>query len=258
MLDMVKKKRDIDKESGLDVALVMTVSLFLIILTFFILLNSISVIDERKKIFAVGSLLGAFGSFKGGLSPLKTGESILPLSPPMAEKKLDIEDLLAVVDKKMMGQIKIESYKGKEMITINEKALFDKNTYKLKPSSCPLLNKLSSLIKKGDYPVEIVGHTDKRPAEEKGYKSNWELSTIMAIQAFKYFVEKGKVPPERLTAYGCGSHKPIASNDTTQSRARNRRVDIILHFKAPAYIKRIYQKRSAGWFTYRKFDFKIF
>jgi len=255
---MIKRKRNIDDEPGVNVGSIMTVSLFLILLTFFILLNSVAVIDERKLILAMGSLTGAFGSFKGGLSPLKTGESILPLSPPMVEKRVDIEDLLAVMDKKMVGQIKIESYNDKEIITINEKALFEKNKYKLKSSSCPLLNKLSNLIKKGDYPVEIVGYTDNIPAEEKGYKSNWELSTLMAIQALKYFVEKGKVLPERLTAYGCGSYRQIVSNDTKQLRAQNRRIDIILHFKAPAYIKRIYQKRSAGLFTYRKFDFKVF
>jgi len=181
----------------------------------------------------------------------------LPLSPPMAEKKLDIEDLLAVMDKKMVGQIKVESHKDREIITINKKVLFDKDKSKLKSSSYPLLNKLCSLIRKGDYPVEIVGHTDNRPAEEKGYKSNWEISTLMAIRVLRYFVEKAKVSPERLTAYGCGSNRQIVSNDTRQLRAQNRRIDIVLHFKIPAYVKRIYKKRPAGWFTYKKFDFKV-
>jgi chemotaxis protein MotB len=255
---MVKKKTDTDDAPRVNVGLVMTICLFLILLTFFILLNSIAVIDERKKIMAIGSLLGAFGSFHGGVSPLKTGESIMPLSAPMIEAKLDVEELLAVMDKRTVGQIKIESSMDREIITINEKVLFDKNKSKLKSSSYPLLDKLSELIKKGDYPVEIVGHTDNRPAKEKGYKSNWELSTLMAIQALRYFVEKGKVPDERLTAYGSGSYEPIASNDTRQSRAQNRRVDIILNFRMPAYVKRIYRKRQPGFFTYKRFDFKVF
>ena len=254
---MAKRKRHIDDKPGANVGLTMTISLFLILLTFFILLNSIAVIDEIKARAAIGSLVGAFGSFKGGLSGLKTGGSILPLSPPMLEKKLDIEDLLAALDKKLVGQIKIESHRDREIITINEKALFEKNKYRLKSSSYPILNRLSNFIKEGDYPVEIVGHTDNRPAEEKGYKSNWELSTLMAIRVLRYFAEKRKVIPERLTAYGCGSYKQIVSNDTRQLRAQNRRVDIILHFKAPGYMKRIYKKRPAGWFTYKKFDFRV-
>jgi chemotaxis protein MotB len=255
---MVKKRTNTDDAPGTSVGMIMTVCLFLILLTFFILLNSISVIDEKRKIIAIGSLLGAFGSFRGGLSPLKTGESIMPASTPMIEAKLDIEELLAVMDKRTAGQIKIESSMDREIITIDEKVLFDKNKSKLKSSSYPLLDKLSELIKKGDYPVEIVGHTDNRPAEEKGYKSNWELSTLMAIQALRYFVEKGKVPDERLTVYGSGSYKPIASNDTRQSRAQNRRLDIILNFRMPAYVKRIYRKRQPGFFTYKRFDFKVF
>ena len=255
---MVKKKTDTDDVPRVNVGLVMTISLFLILLTFFILLNSIAVIDERKTIVAMGSLLGAFGSFHGGLSPLKTGESIVPVSAPMIEAKLGVEELLAVMDKRTVGQIKIESSMDREIITIDEKVLFDKNKSKLKSSSYPLLDKLSELIKKGDYPVEIAGHTDNRPAKEKGYKSNWELSTLMATKALRYFVKKGKVPAERLTAYGFGSYKPIASNDTRQSRAQNRRVDIILNFRMPAYVKRIYRKKAPGVFTYKRFDFKVF
>ncbi len=255
---MIKKKRDTDDVSGVNSRSILTICLFLILLTFFIMLNSIAVIEERKTRPAIGSLLGAFGTFFGGLSPLSTGESIMLPSAPMIEERLDVEEFLSLMNKKMADQIKIESCKDREIITINEKALFDMNKSKLKSSSYPLLNELCNLIRNGDYPVEIVGHTDKRPADQKGYKSNWEISTLMAIQVLRYFVEKGKVLPERLTAYGCGSHKPIASNDTRQSRAQNIRVEIILHFKAPAYIKRIYRKKPAGIFTYKRFTFRVF
>ena len=255
---MVKKRTDIDDAPKINVGLVMTISLFLILLTFFILLNSIAVLDEKRTVVAIGSLLGAFGSFPGGLSPLKTGESIMPLSAPMIEKKLDIEALLELLDKRMAGEIKVESFRDSGIITISEKALFEKDRYRLKSSSYPLLDELSSLIREGDYPVEIVGHTDNRPGEEKGYRSNWELSTLMAIQVLKYFVEKGEVIPERLTAYGYGSYRPIAPNDTRQSRAKNRRLDIILNFRMPEYIRRIYRKRQPGIFTYKRFDFRVF
>ena len=238
--------------------MIMTVSLFLILLTFFILLNSISVIDEIKMRAAIGSLVGAFGSFSGGLSALKAGSSIIPPSAPMIDEEIKIGELLSIMDKQMVGLINITKLKDKEIITVNEKVLFTKDKYLLKSSSFPLLNKLSNLIKKGDYPLEIVGYTDNRPAEEKGYTSNWELSNLMAIQVLRYFVEKRKIASQRLTAYGCGSNRQIVSNDTRQLRAQNRRIEIILHFKMPAYVKRIYRKRPAGWFTYKKFDFKIF
>jgi hypothetical protein len=84
------------------------------------------------------------------------------------------------------------------------------------------------------------------------------MSAIMALKVVKYFVSQCGVTPDRLTAYGCGSNRPITSNESIESRAANRRVEIDLKYKAPAYIKRIFIKNPAGFFTYKKFDFKIF
>ena len=255
---MAGKKRDRDDRPKINVGLVMTVSLFLILLTFFILLNSIAVVDERKKLLGIGSLMGAFGSLPGGLSPPKTGESIMTPFAPMTQQSLDIIELLSLVEKTMVGQVKIESAEGREVITINESVLFGKDKSRLKSSSFPLLNKLCHIMKKGDYPVEIIGYTDRTPAEDKGFKSNWESSSLMAVQVLKYFVARGKIAPDRLSAYGRGSNSPIASNETRESRAQNRRVDIILRFRVPLYVKRILKKKPAGIFTYKNFDFRIF
>lgn len=255
---MAKRRRTIEDVPGANVGLLMNVCLFLILLTFFVLLNSIAVLDEIKTKLAIGSLVGAFGSFKGGLSPLSTGQSLFAPTAPMIEEEVKLEDLLTCMDEKIVGSVKTESLEDREVITINEKVIFDRDRSKLKSSSYPLLDKLCVFIKEKDYPVEIVGHTDNTLAEEKGYKSNWELSTLMAIQVVRYFVEKGKLLPQRLTPRGCSSYKPIASDDTRQSRAQNRRVEIILHFKAPPYTKRIYRRKPAGTFTYKKFDFRLF
>jgi hypothetical protein len=80
----------------------------------------------------------------------------------------------------------------------------------------------------------------------------------MALKVLKYFVSDCGVLPGRLTAYGNGSNHPIVSNDTRKSRARNKRVEICLKYNPPAYIKRIFEKKPHGFFTYKKFDFKIF
>lgn len=255
---MSKKKRKNGDEPMPNIGALMTVSLFLILLTFFILLNSIAVLDERKIRQSMGSVLGAFGSFTGGFSASKTGDLAVPPSAPMIERGLNLASLLVEINKEIMGNIIFQSTGDKEIITINEKVLFDEDTLKLKTSSYPVLNRLYDFIKKGDYPVGIAGHTDNRPAEEKGYKSNWGRSALMALQVFKYFESVGEIHPDRLDAYGCGSERSIVSNDTRLSRAQNRRIDIILDFSTPVYIKRICRKKPPGIFTYRKFDFRIF
>ncbi|MBW1803922.1 MAG: OmpA family protein [Deltaproteobacteria bacterium] len=255
---MAKRKRNVDEGTGSNVSLTMTVSLFLILLTFFILLNSIAVVDESKKLLALGSLLGAFSGLHRGLSPLTTGESILVAAAPMTTERLDLKRLLSFMDKRVVGQITLGSGEKGVIISINESVLFGRDISRLKKSSHPLLNELSELMRKGDYPIEISGHTDNTPPEEKGYASNWEITSLTALRVLRYFIEKGGVMSERISAYGCGSNQPVATNDTRQSRVQNRRVEIALHFKAPEYLRRIYRKEPSGIFTYKKFDFRIF
>ena len=241
--------------------MVMTVSLFLILLTFFILLNSIAVIDDNRTRLAIGSLIGAFGGLPGGLSPMESGKSALPPTAPIIEEELTLEQLMSYVKrdlKELEGDIKLETIGGQKRIIINEEGLFMENGFEIKPSAQPLLDKLSQVINKGSFPVEIAGYTDNAIHPEKGYKSDWEISTIMALKVLKYFVSQCGILPNRLTAYGCGSNHPVTSNESIQSRAQNRRVEIDLKYNAPAYIKRIFKKNPAGFFTYKKFDFKIF
>lgn len=254
---MAKRNRGVDGDFVSNVGLVMMLSLFLILLTFFILLNSIATRDERRTRIAIGSLMGAFGIFKGGTSPLGTGDNTMRPFTPKLMDDLDMNALLSLMDRKMIGELKIESKEGKGIITIHENTLFDETTLRIKPSAKPLLDQLCGFINKGAYPLEIVGHTDNRPAEEKGYKSNWALSTLMAIQVLRYMVEKGRVLPGRVAAYGKGDQNPMTSNDTRKSRAQNRRIDILLDYKAQPHIKRIFKDKKSAFITYKKFDFRI-
>lgn len=256
-----RKKRKEDDDSRTYVGLVMTVSLFLILLTFLILLKSIAVIDEQRARMAIGSLIGAFGGLPGGLSPMKSGKSTLPPSAPIIERKLTSEQLMSYVQKEIKGfsaDIKIKTDEEEEKIIINENALYNEKEHKLRPSIRPFLDKISRIIKQGDFPVEISGYTDNVVNEKNEYRSNWELSTVMALSVLKYFVSDSGVPPGRLTAYGNGSNHPIVSNETKKSREQNRRVEICLKYNSPVYIKRIFEKKMFGFFTYKKFDFKVF
>lgn len=258
---MGKRKKRNDDDSGANIGMVMTVSLFLILLTFFILLNSIAVIDDNRTRLAIGSLIGAFGGLPGGLSPMESGKSALPPTAPIIEEELTLEQIMSYVKrdlKELEGDIKLETIGGQKRIIINEEGLFMRNGFNIKPSAQTLLDKLGQIISKGSFPVEIAGYTDNAIHPEKGYKSDWEISAIMALKVLKYFVSQCGVLPNRITAYGSGSNHPVTSNESIQSRAQNRRVEIDLKYNAPAYIKRIFKKNPAGFFTYKKFDFKIF
>ena len=255
---MAMKDRGEEGGSGPNVGLIMTLSLFLILLTFFILLNSIATVDERRIRIAIGSLIGAFGILKGGESPLGTGDDTMSPFAPKLITKSNIDDLFSQVNMKMLGELKFESKKGQGIITIPEETLFEEMTLRIKPSAKPLLDQICGLINKGTYPLEIVGHTDNRPAEDKGYRSNWELSILMATRVLRYMVEQGQVLPGRVAAYGRGDQNPIVTNATRKTRARNRRINIILDYKAQPHVRRIFKDKKSAFITYKKFDFRIF
>jgi chemotaxis protein MotB len=255
---MNSAKRRSGESTGPNVGLVMTVALFLILLTFFVLLCSIAVIDEEKTRVALGSLVGSFGSLPKGVSPLDTGESVMSLSAPIAEDLSGIERIISGIDEETLRKLTVETKEEKQVITVNENHLFDPDSHTLKASSISILSELGRYIRKGDYPVEIIGHTDNTLPHVKGYRSNWELSGLAALAILKYFTEETGVPPARLTAYGAGAEKPFLPNTTREARQKNKRVEIVLHDAAAKSIKRHFQEEPSGLIIYRQFDFRAF
>jgi len=79
--------------------------------------------------------------------------------------------------------------------------------------------------------VEVQGHTDNRPIRgklAKQYPTNWELSTARATAVVRLMEEQGGIGSRRLLGAGLSMHRPIASNDTEEGRARNRRIEIVV------------------------------
>ncbi len=239
------------KNSGHDMArevvMSITISLFIIIMTFFILLNSMSIVDQNKKRAAIESLANSFG---------RSSDNSFSSSLPEAGQKKNTERLMAGINKNINEDVDMKTGTNREVLTIGEKALFYPNRHELKPESFALLKKVGDFINQGNHPVLIVGHTDNRDAQEKKYSSNWELSSLMAVQIQKYFIKECKIKPDRITAYGDGSQQPAASNDTPESRQKNRRIEIILIGDLP--IKRVYSESPSGNFTYKRFSFNVY
>jgi chemotaxis protein MotB len=257
---MKPRQSQSDNTPGQSGIRVLIVSLFIILLAFFIVLNSIGVIDERRKIEAIGSLIGSFGILPGGLSPMKgegEGRSISPSQAPIMRQEEDLGKGLGI-SKKESGLISLWTSPEGKVISLHDKVLFDEGSYKIRPASYGFLRKLCEMINQDKYPVKITGHTDNREPDEKSFHSNWEISSLRALEVLKFFVVIGKVPPMRLTAYGCGEYKPIASNETRQTRAQNRRVDIILDHRAEARFKQICRDGSSRFFVFKRFLFRMF
>jgi len=76
--------------------------------------------------------------------------------------------------------------------------------------------------------IRVEGHTDDVPIATPRFASNWELSTARATRVVEFLIEQGNIDPSRLSAAGYAEHRPRRPNVDAPSRARNRRVDIVV------------------------------
>lgn len=126
---------------------------------------------------------------------------------------------------------------GLTRITLESGSLFPSGSQRFTPAGESLLADLAKRLKKRD-PAHIIveGHTDDQPLKpylREKYPSNWELSAARATGVVRWLSEHG-IDPSTLEARAYGSQRPVASNDSAQGRAKNRRIEILVKDKAHA------------------------
>lgn len=111
--------------------------------------------------------------------------------------------------------------------------LFDSGRAEIKEEAIPVLSKIGDiLVEFLDFTIEIEGHTDNVPMSSQGtyINNNW-LSSARALNAAEYLINNKQLDPAKLKYSGRGEYDPIASNDTYEGRAKNRRIEIKIYNK---------------------------
>lgn len=145
-------------------------------------------------------------------------------SPPVPEPIVELDPAF----ESLGDDVQISIQKGKINLLIQDRILFAAGTANLTNEGLPVLDRIANLIKDKPYEVSIEGHTDNTPIRSIRYPSNWELSTARAAAVLRHLIERD-VPAERMRAIGYADTRPIAPNDSPASRAKNRRVELVLH-----------------------------
>ncbi|MFH0925373.1 MAG: Rnase Y domain-containing protein [bacterium] len=129
------------------------------------------------------------------------------------------------------GQVTITELKGKLTVNLLDAILFDSGEAEIKPEGLTVLTKVIDVLKGvSDKAIRVEGHTDNvkiSGALIKKYPTNWELSSARSINVVKYLQNQG-LDPNVLSVAAFSEYKPVASNDTREERAKNRRIEIIL------------------------------
>lgn len=157
----------------------------------------------------------------------------------------ELENVIAAKDAKM-NQLKdaiskaltnfegkgltVEQRDGKVYVSMENKLLFSSGSWAVGTEGRKAVNQLGNVLADNpDIAVLIEGHTDNVPYKGSGQLSgNWDLSTKRATAIVNILRENPSIDPENLTAAGRGEYAPIASNSSSEGKAKNRRIEVIL------------------------------
>jgi chemotaxis protein MotB len=121
---------------------------------------------------------------------------------------------------------------GTITVTLENKILFSPGKAALKQATSRELDHIESVLrsKYSGKQIGVVGHTDSDPIKKSPWKDNWELSAERALSVVRYLIKRG-IHEDKIRAVGCGAARPVASNATAKGKAKNRRVEIVVHMR---------------------------
>ncbi|HPC46475.1 MAG TPA: OmpA family protein [Deltaproteobacteria bacterium] len=257
------RRRIVCDEGPRNTSVMLYCSLFLIMLTFFVVLASMSIMDERRQKLAIGSILGSFGVLPSGRSPFffKDVRNLLPGGEPLDERPVTLKVLEETLsDTGLRRDVTVSRSKMGVTITVGSGVLFDGNGDTPSKDGLRVLDAVARILTRVDNPVIVTGHTDSIPVETPPFRSNWGLSGARALAVLRHLERRG-VDARRITAYGMGFTRPLATNATVQGRRLNNRVEILVAGDLPGDLAvqgvREGDDRKAGSILYKGFTIEL-
>ncbi|MEG5265791.1 flagellar motor protein MotD [Pseudomonas sp. JDS28PS106] len=218
-----------------------------LLFAFFVVMYSISSINEGKYKILSQALVGVFNDAERSMKPIPIGEqrplSVKPAEPlikdseqteaGIAQSASDALQSIADDVRDAFGDL-IKSdqmtVRGNELwieIELNSSLLFTSGDAMPSDQAFNIIEKVAGIVKRFDNPIHVEGFTDDQPISTAQYPTNWELSSARSASIVRMLAMDG-VNPARLASVGYGEFQPIASNATAAGRAKNRRVVLVI------------------------------
>jgi len=200
-------------------------------LAFFILLTSLAVIVEDKRMAALGSLAGTFSPLPKGANLSKGQGPAMPAREVVdgsTAPKRTAKELTEIAKELGMGDAihVLPLDQDKVRVRFPESIAFLPGEVDVTPDMMPLMDRLGDLFQRPEViEIQVEGHTDDTPVQGSIYPSNWELSAARAMSVFHALSERG-VPNGLMIAVGMGGMHPVKEHPEL-----DRRVEITLKFR---------------------------
>jgi chemotaxis protein MotB len=229
-----------------------------LLFAFFVVMYSISSVNEGKYKVLSESLEGVFNAPAKTIEPIQVGDisprsqspdsreifiqpfiedSPLPSSSPKDEKRDEAENQKLVniagefedsfEDLIFEEKVSVQKKDDWIEISLDDTVVFQSGGVEPVDEALPIIEKIARIMNQHDNAMLIEGHTDNVPIRSSVFPSNWELSAARAATVVRYLAIEG-VSPARMGAMGYGEFQPVARNDTPAGKSKNRRVVLLI------------------------------
>jgi len=230
-----------------------------LLFAFFVVMYSISSVNEGKYRVLSDTLEGTFSDPKKSNDPIQVGEvsrgkgektpnhtatdapnSMIELEsievftpPPVSEETIqtinEISEKLNNALAEMIENEDVNIKQGEDWLELEMKSnvLFYSGEARLEKSAVPIIGKIADILRTSANPIQVEGFTDNNPIHTSRFPSNWELSAARAASVV-HLLDRYGLNPDRMSAIGYGEFQPIADNATIAGRQKNRRVVLVV------------------------------
>ena len=246
------KKQHAEEHENHERWLVSYADFMTLLFAFFVVMYSVSRIDQKRMVEVVKSVKFAM-HFKGtGGSdqlpifegPVSEGGCVTNMGEagPNKQEGEAVEAVRRRIEKRLKGlllerpdnppTVLMHTEGRRLMIRLSASHFFDPSQAAIRPEMIPVLDAIATELAQFHRAIRIEGHTDDQAAAHTRFRDNWDLSASRAAAVASYMQGAHHIDGKLLTAAGQGSARPIGDNSTPQGREINRRVELVLEIKA--------------------------
>lgn len=219
-----------------------------LLFAFFVVMYSVSRVDNKRMVAASQSLkwalhfqgtggVGELPIFEGppseGGCAANTGSGAWATPEGIAamekyKKKLERRLKPYLQEKKVSSTVAVEARAGRLTVRLSAAHFFDPSLAALRPEALPVIDAIGDELKLLDRPVRVEAHTDDTPLTPGKFRTNWDLSAARASTVVALLEQGHSMPPSHLSAAGMGAAYPLVKNDSDVHREQNRRVELVV------------------------------
>lgn len=170
------------------------------------------------------------GQLKSSLDEMKKAMDEMRQRQAEQKKRLqEFEDLTKRFKKLTdAGALSVKIIDGKMVVSLGSDVLFPSGSAKLSQAGLEAIKEVTNQLKAiPGKAYQVEGHTDNVPIATATFPSNWELASVRALNVTRSMIDAG-MPAERVSAASFGDTHPVQSNETTEGKAANRRIAIVV------------------------------